>query len=169
LLAKENKPEMGLRIGVRSGGCSGLSYMLGFDTKQEGDNIQDIFARKKARHLESAVVVQRERVGIIAVHDDPSRNHRPSRHAVHNTSANRCQRDSRIWRAITGGSRRLRLSGNQRRNGRFFEFYIRNIPIADNQRRCKSAVAARVVERDNRVPAGGPGGRDLCHRSPGSR
>jgi iron-sulfur cluster assembly accessory protein len=42
LLAKENKPELGLRIGVRSGGCSGLSYMLGFDTHQEGDNIQEI-------------------------------------------------------------------------------------------------------------------------------
>lgn len=42
LLASENKPELGLRIGVRSGGCSGLSYMLGFDTLQEGDNIQEV-------------------------------------------------------------------------------------------------------------------------------
>jgi iron-sulfur cluster assembly accessory protein len=26
-----------LRIGVKGGGCSGLSYVLGFDDKQEGD------------------------------------------------------------------------------------------------------------------------------------
>ncbi len=42
LLEKENKPELGLRVGVRSGGCSGFSYMLGFDTQHEGDEIQDI-------------------------------------------------------------------------------------------------------------------------------
>ena len=42
LLQKENKPEMGLRIGVRSGGCSGMSYMLGFDTAHEGDNVEEL-------------------------------------------------------------------------------------------------------------------------------
>lgn len=42
LLEKENKPELGLRVGVRSGGCSGFSYMLGFDTQHDGDEIQDI-------------------------------------------------------------------------------------------------------------------------------
>ena len=42
LLAKENKPELGLRIGVRAGGCSGFSYVLGFDSSHEGDKIQDI-------------------------------------------------------------------------------------------------------------------------------
>jgi iron-sulfur cluster assembly accessory protein len=41
LLEKENKPELGLRVGVRAGGCSGFSYMLGFDNKQEGDEIQE--------------------------------------------------------------------------------------------------------------------------------
>jgi iron-sulfur cluster assembly protein len=27
----------GLRVGVKGGGCSGMSYVLGFDEKQEGD------------------------------------------------------------------------------------------------------------------------------------
>jgi len=42
LLQKENKPDLGLRVGVRSGGCSGFSYMLGFDTPHEGDDVQDV-------------------------------------------------------------------------------------------------------------------------------
>ena len=42
LLSKENKPELGLRIGVRSGGCSGFSYVLGFDAPQEGDKVQEL-------------------------------------------------------------------------------------------------------------------------------
>jgi iron-sulfur cluster assembly protein len=29
---------MQLRIGVKGGGCSGMSYILGFDHKQENDN-----------------------------------------------------------------------------------------------------------------------------------
>ena len=39
LLQKQNKPELGLRVGVRGGGCSGLSYSLNFDVRHEGDNI----------------------------------------------------------------------------------------------------------------------------------
>ena len=31
-----------LRIGVKGGGCSGLSYVLGFDRKEEDDDIYDI-------------------------------------------------------------------------------------------------------------------------------
>src|SRR5579872_6096959 len=42
LLAKENKPDLALRIGVRSGGCSGMSYMLGFDMVHEGDTVQEV-------------------------------------------------------------------------------------------------------------------------------
>ena len=37
LLSKQNKPDQGLRVTVRGGGCSGLSYQLGFGSKQEGD------------------------------------------------------------------------------------------------------------------------------------
>ena len=42
LLAKENKPELALRIGVRAGGCSGMSYMLGFDAAHEGDVVEEV-------------------------------------------------------------------------------------------------------------------------------
>lgn len=31
-----------LRVGVKGGGCSGLSYLLGFDEKQEGDDEFDV-------------------------------------------------------------------------------------------------------------------------------
>lgn len=31
-----------LRIGVKGGGCSGLSYVLGFDQKEEDDDIYEI-------------------------------------------------------------------------------------------------------------------------------
>ncbi|WP_276134695.1 HesB/IscA family protein [Polluticoccus soli] len=31
-----------LRVGVKGGGCSGLSYVLGFDAKEEDDEIYDI-------------------------------------------------------------------------------------------------------------------------------
>ena len=31
-----------LRIGVKGGGCSGLTYVLGFDAKEEDDTIYDI-------------------------------------------------------------------------------------------------------------------------------
>ena len=42
LLAKENKPELALRIGVRSGGCSGFSYVLGFDTPTPEDKVEEV-------------------------------------------------------------------------------------------------------------------------------
>lgn len=38
LIRSKNVPEgFGLRVGVRGGGCSGMSYILGFDRKREHD------------------------------------------------------------------------------------------------------------------------------------
>lgn len=34
--------DFGLRLGVEGGGCSGMSYILGFDQKKEGDNEYEI-------------------------------------------------------------------------------------------------------------------------------
>lgn len=39
---KELSEEFGLRVGVNGGGCSGMSYALGFDKKQENDQEFDI-------------------------------------------------------------------------------------------------------------------------------
>ncbi|MBK6931397.1 MAG: iron-sulfur cluster assembly accessory protein [Saprospirales bacterium] len=40
---QENIPEnYALRVGVKGGGCSGFSYVLGFDTPQENDDIYEI-------------------------------------------------------------------------------------------------------------------------------
>lgn len=35
-------PGQYLRIGVKGGGCSGLSYVLGFDAKEDDDEVYDI-------------------------------------------------------------------------------------------------------------------------------
>ena len=40
IIADKNIPaEYGLRVGVKGGGCSGLSYVLGFDLQKENDNL----------------------------------------------------------------------------------------------------------------------------------
>ncbi len=38
MLAKEQKAAPGLRLMVKGGGCSGLSYAMNFDQKKDGDN-----------------------------------------------------------------------------------------------------------------------------------
>jgi iron-sulfur cluster assembly protein len=38
----ELKDDAVLRIGVKGGGCSGMSYLLAFDKKEEGDNMYDL-------------------------------------------------------------------------------------------------------------------------------
>jgi len=43
LLEKQgNAPDLGLRLGVKGGGCSGLSYAMSIDQKKEGDNVFEI-------------------------------------------------------------------------------------------------------------------------------
>ena len=39
LVKAENNPEIGLRLAVTGGGCSGLSYDLAFTPKEDGDTI----------------------------------------------------------------------------------------------------------------------------------
>lgn len=39
LIAAENKADLGLRLGIKGGGCSGLSYILDFTEQQDGDTI----------------------------------------------------------------------------------------------------------------------------------
>ena len=42
LIEKEGDPSLVLRLGVRPGGCSGFSYILGFDERKEKDQIYEI-------------------------------------------------------------------------------------------------------------------------------
>ncbi|MBC6988326.1 MULTISPECIES: HesB/IscA family protein [Hymenobacter] len=43
ILREKNVPgEYGLRVGVQGGGCSGLSYLLGFDKPKDQDETYDV-------------------------------------------------------------------------------------------------------------------------------
>lgn len=43
LMQEQNIPEgYGLRVGVKGGGCSGFSYLLGFDVQKEKDQVFEI-------------------------------------------------------------------------------------------------------------------------------
>ena len=37
-VSQELREDLGLRVGVKGGGCSGFSYVLGFDEKQSDDD-----------------------------------------------------------------------------------------------------------------------------------
>ncbi|TVQ94950.1 MAG: iron-sulfur cluster assembly accessory protein [Deltaproteobacteria bacterium] len=39
LIAEHDEPGIGLRLGIKGGGCSGLSYLLEFTPEQEGDTV----------------------------------------------------------------------------------------------------------------------------------
>lgn len=43
IMVEQNVPEnYGLRVGVKGGGCSGFSYVLGFDEQKEKDQVYEI-------------------------------------------------------------------------------------------------------------------------------
>jgi iron-sulfur cluster assembly protein len=39
---QNNDPSHGIRVGVKGGGCSGFSYVLGFDQQKEKDDVYEI-------------------------------------------------------------------------------------------------------------------------------
>ena len=43
LLAAEDQPELSLRVAVRPGGCSGLSYEMFFDSERAADDIEAVY------------------------------------------------------------------------------------------------------------------------------
>lgn len=61
LIAKQGDAELGLRLGVKGGGCSGLSYVMRLDKNPtekdyvyEVDGIKVMVDRRSARFLEGA-------------------------------------------------------------------------------------------------------------------
>lgn len=43
ILNEQNVPEnYGLRVGVKGGGCSGFTYVLGFDEQKEKDSVYEV-------------------------------------------------------------------------------------------------------------------------------
>ena len=43
IMGEQNVPsEYGLRVGVKGGGCSGFSYILGFDVQKEKDQLFEV-------------------------------------------------------------------------------------------------------------------------------
>lgn len=42
IVDKQIPAEYALRVGVKGGGCSGLSYVLGFDLQKEQDNVFEV-------------------------------------------------------------------------------------------------------------------------------
>jgi iron-sulfur cluster assembly accessory protein len=49
LLDAEDQPELSLRVAVRPGGCSGLSYEMFFDSERAADDIEAIYGDGSVR------------------------------------------------------------------------------------------------------------------------
>jgi iron-sulfur cluster assembly protein len=59
IFATESKgEEYGLRLGVVGGGCSGLSYKIDFDTKNEKDNVLEFDGVKVFIDLKSSIYLK---------------------------------------------------------------------------------------------------------------
>ena len=64
LIGLENKPNLGLRVGVKGGGCSGLSYVLGleeatpkqYDTVLEQDGVKILVDAKSHLYLDGTTI-----------------------------------------------------------------------------------------------------------------
>lgn len=65
LLQQEENAGMGLRLGVKGGGCSGLSYVLDFTESREGDTVIErdgvqIYLDRKSTIYLSGVVLDHQ-------------------------------------------------------------------------------------------------------------
>ena len=58
LLASETKDVDGVRMAVKGGGCSGLSYVLDFDKQREGDNVIEADGLKIMMDRKSAIYLK---------------------------------------------------------------------------------------------------------------
>ncbi len=64
LIAQEQKPNLGLRLGVKGGGCSGMSYVLAieeatpkqYDTVFEQDGVKVVIDAKSHLYLDGTTV-----------------------------------------------------------------------------------------------------------------
>ncbi|MBI3996764.1 MAG: iron-sulfur cluster assembly accessory protein [Candidatus Omnitrophica bacterium] len=64
LIEQESKPNLGLRIGVKGGGCSGMTYVLGiedatpkqYDTTFEQDGIKILIDAKSHLYLDGTTI-----------------------------------------------------------------------------------------------------------------